>query len=76
MTIKPAGAGAFVIDEVAPGWPADKAGLKPGDQVLAVDGVPLSGAGTNDLVPGEARRFQVRRGGQTLEISLIAATHP
>lgn len=76
MTIKPAGAGAFVIDEVAPGWPADKAGLKPGDQVLAVDGVPLTGAGTNDLVPGEARRFQVRRGGQTLEISLIAATHP
>jgi serine protease Do len=38
----PAGNGAEIV-EIIPGGPAEKAGLKPGDIIISVDGVPISG---------------------------------
>ena len=31
----------LLVEQVTPGSPADKAGLKAGDQILSVDGVPI-----------------------------------
>lgn len=46
--------GRFVILEVFPGTPAATAGLKPDDQILAVDGRPVAGE-TADTVAGAIR---------------------
>lgn len=62
-------AGPCEIQTVQPGSAADQAGLRPGDTVLAVDGVPI--ANFDDLTarlagrgPGEVMRLAVsRRGG-------------
>jgi hypothetical protein len=43
------GAQAIVLD-VYPGLPADRAGIKRGDQVIAVDGRPVAGGPSDDTV--------------------------
>lgn len=65
----------IVVARVARGGPADRAGLRPGDRVLAVDGDEV-----RDLAdfsrrlkghpPGEVVRLRVGRGGATLAIDL------
>jgi len=35
------GEGNFIIDRVAPGSPAEKAGFKPGDKIISIDGIDL-----------------------------------
>jgi PDZ domain len=42
LAADPNGAGVD-ISEVSPGGPAERSGLMPGDDLLAVDGIPLSG---------------------------------
>lgn len=37
-----ASSGAMQVGEVFPGSPADKAGLRPGDRIIAIDGHPLA----------------------------------
>ncbi|HTY42557.1 MAG TPA: Do family serine endopeptidase [Thermoanaerobaculia bacterium] len=68
--------GAFV-ESVEPGKPADKAGVKPGDTIVKVDGVPVKE--TRDLIgyvsgkaPGSKVQLDVVRDGkeQTLTASL------
>ncbi len=50
---------------VGPGTPADQAGIKPGDVITAVDGVPIIGAvDFEDAVAG-------KRAGEKVEISLL-----
>ena len=60
-------------DAVAPGGPGDRAGLRPGDVVLAIDGRPVTEA--VELIvdirarePGETVTLTVRRGGSTSEV--------
>jgi putative serine protease PepD len=61
---------------VTPGGAASHAGLKPGDVITAMNGLPV--ATPEDLeayvrarVPGETISLQVRRGGQTLRLQAV-----
>ncbi|WP_432491600.1 trypsin-like peptidase domain-containing protein [Kineococcus gypseus] len=70
------GEGVQVLDQpgaVESGGPADRAGLRPGDVVLAVDGRPVTEAA--ELIvdirarqPGDTVTLTVRRGGQDLQV--------
>ncbi|WP_337061922.1 S1C family serine protease [Kineococcus sp. G2] len=70
------GEGVLVLDQpgaVQAGGPGDRAGLRPGDVVLAVDGRPVTEPA--ELIvdirarqPGDTVTLTVRRGEQTLEV--------
>ncbi|MCI0547066.1 MAG: RIP metalloprotease RseP [Candidatus Rokubacteria bacterium] len=62
------------LGEALPGYPAARAGLEPGDTVIAVEGRPIS---TWDEMAeaiqgraGQPTRLEVRRGGQTLAVTV------
>jgi len=63
------------ISSVAPGSPAERAGLKPGDVVVAVAGQPVYTP--EDLVeairtrPGQAFPTTIERDGKTLTVSVV-----
>ncbi|TFH88354.1 sigma E protease regulator RseP [Billgrantia azerbaijanica] len=63
-----------VLDQVVEGEAADRAGLEPGDEVLSVNGEPLTD--WMDFVnhvrgsPGEALSLEVVRGDERLELTL------
>jgi outer membrane protein assembly factor BamB len=65
---------------VKPGSPAEKAGLKQNDIVLAVDGRPVKGAGLGELLaripPQTAVDVACRRGGADLRIRTVTGTMP
>ena len=54
-----------IISSVTPGFPADKAGLKPGDIIVSIDGRPIKGG--NDLINDIAGR----KPGSTASIGYI-----
>ena len=60
-----------VVDEVMDGMPAQKAGLKKGDQIIAIDGQPIDRwERMQEIVSqskGNSLTFRVRRGEQTFE---------
>ena len=59
------------IQMVLAGSPAEKAGLRPGDVILAIDGVPVYFYKFLDIVqksPGKELLFTVERGGKTLTV--------
>jgi len=65
------GVGA-VIRDVNVGTPAEAAGLKAGDVVVAVDGATVEGAAgliaaIRDLEPGDSTTITVQRGGERLD---------
>ena len=68
--------GGVGVIEVAPGSPAEKAGLRPTDTILAVDGAPIEGAGdlqrlmVSDAI-GRPLRLRVLRGDAVLDIELV-----
>jgi carboxyl-terminal processing protease len=71
---------AVTIKSVVPGRPAAEAGIKPGDQVVEVEGRPVVGAKARDLQPllkknaGETLSLRLRRpGGVVYLVSLVAA---
>ena len=48
--------GGILVGEVLPGTPAERAGLRPGDLIVEVDGLPVAGLASvevSDLVRGE-----------------------
>lgn len=63
-----------VIDRPVSGWPADKAGLERGDEILSIDGVAVER--WEDLVdaiykrPGQEVRIDIERAGERKEIVL------
>ena len=64
-----------VLAEIVPGKPAQQAGLKPGDRIIALDGVPLKSFqefqhGVSSR-PGQVIRLDVQRGTQQLQVSVI-----
>lgn len=59
----------YVVKELGSGAPADKAGLKVGDRIIACNGAPLSEARTER----EAKRFCQVEAGQMLQLSVRRA---
>ncbi|MHC4598968.1 MAG: PDZ domain-containing protein [Planctomycetota bacterium] len=69
-----------LISSVSPGSPGEKAGVKPGDILLAIDGKPANAAffeeipllykRVADLTPGSETRLRLLRGKETLEVAV------
>jgi len=75
----PVGASAR-IGELIPGWPAEQAGLRPGDTIVAIDGVPMeSGQQVIETIhqrPNEMLRLTVARGTEQFEVSVRSRLDP
>lgn len=67
--------GEAVLDEVEPGSSADKAGIKPGDQIVELDGKPIKTAiellvALHSHYAGDKVRATYRRGEQTQSVEV------
>jgi regulator of sigma E protease len=66
--------GAPLIDQVMPGKPAERGGLRAGDRILAIDGVPVRSpsdvAATTNERPGRPLVFRYARGTSEAEATL------
>jgi hypothetical protein len=78
-----AGARYYLVRELRGGRPAEKAGLKVGDRVIACNGVLLSSVSSEreakrlcQVEAGQTLQLDVRRVGQPIEISLTAEKRP
>ena len=67
--------GAPMVDEVVSGKPAQAAGLRSGDRIVAVDGRPARSpsdvAGATNAKPGEKIVYRVRRDGVEQELAVV-----
>jgi carboxyl-terminal processing protease len=69
----------LVITDVFKGAPAEKAGLEPGDMIVAVNGVSIAGQGVNDSTdqikgpPGTFVTLTVKRGKKTTKFRVKRA---
>ena len=64
-----------VVAEVSPGGPADKAGVRNTDVILAIDGKPVSSTEelrllTAEMAPGAQVTLRIARDGKTLSIAV------
>ncbi|MDX1945007.1 MAG: PDZ domain-containing protein [Pirellulaceae bacterium] len=67
---------AIVVQRVVAGGPAEKAGLKPGDQVLATDGVAIRSVYQAVLPtlykqPGDTLTFRIQREGTPRDVQVV-----
>jgi regulator of sigma E protease len=67
--------GAPVVDQVTPGKPAEAAGIRAGDRIVAVDGraarSPSDVAGATNAKPGTPIVFRVRRAGGETDVTVV-----
>jgi len=70
----------FAVADVLPGSPAEAAGMRPGDRIVAVEGQPVSNlaelSGALQQYPDQVVRITVERDGQQLELPVHAAFNP
>ncbi|HEV8620528.1 MAG TPA: PDZ domain-containing protein [Nitrospiraceae bacterium] len=78
-----AGVRYYLVRELRSGLPAENAGLKVGDRVVACNGAVLSSVSSEreakqlcQVEVGQILRLDVRRAGQPMEISLTAEKRP
>jgi hypothetical protein len=78
-----AGARYYLVRELRGGWPADKAGIKVGDRIVACNGAVLSSVPSEreakrlcQVEAGQTLQLDVRRAGQPIEIFLTAEKRP
>ena len=78
-----AGARYYLVRELRSGLPAEKAGLKVGDWVVACNGAVLASVSSEreakrlcQVEAGQTLQLDVRRTGQLIEISLTAEKRP
>jgi serine protease Do len=69
------------VEEVQPDSPAAKAGLRPDDLVVYIDGEPVTSiAAFKDIItrtrPGTLLKFEVRRGDKLMTVELTLAESP
>jgi hypothetical protein len=78
-----AGARYYLVRELRGGRPAEKAGLKVGDRVIACNGIALATV-TSDheakrlcrVEAGQALKLDISRSGSPLELSIVAEPRP
>ncbi|MEK7232853.1 MAG: S41 family peptidase [Elusimicrobiota bacterium] len=75
--------GSFLIVSVVPQGPADKAGVKADDRIVAVNGVPVSGSDTSEKLSGMLRgdpdtpvEITVSRDGKELTAKAVRRVMP
>ncbi len=70
-------AGVLIIVAPLKGSPAEKAGLLPGDEILAADGLSLAGMSYQEAVDhvrgekGSTVRLHIRRNGSEMDVSVV-----
>jgi serine protease Do len=69
------------LSGVLPGFPADRAGLRPGDRVLAIDGASVESSDdvfrlVGTRAPGDVARLEVAREGQRMSFEVALAERP
>lgn len=68
------------IGEVLPGFPAEKAGLKAGDVVKAIDGTPLESfdslAGVINASPNKSLKILIERDGAEFGLDVVPVSKP
>ena len=74
-------AGGALVGQVVAGGPADKGGLRAGDRVVQIGGLPVRGpddlsAAVNDRKPGEQVQVVVERSGQRRTLTVTLGTQP
>jgi regulator of sigma E protease len=66
--------GPPIVDQVIAGKPAERAGLKAGDRIVAIDGVPVSSpadvASRTNAKPGLPVTYRIVRGNETFDATL------
>jgi S1-C subfamily serine protease len=67
---------AIVVQRVAPGGPAAQAGIEPGDEVVAADGVVIRSVyqavlSTMHKQPGDTASFRIRRAGMLRDVAVV-----
>ena len=66
--------GPPIVDQVIAGKPAEHAGLKAGDRIVAIDGVPVSSpadvASRTNAKPGQPVTYRIVRGNETFDATL------
>jgi len=75
----PSGSAGAYVQSVTNGGAADKAGIKSGDLIVAVDGVPIRSFDelrgmASGYSPGDTVVVEVNRDGQLLDVSVVLGT--
>jgi serine protease Do len=73
--------GGALVGEVSPDTPASKAGLKPGDVILVLNGQPVTSANdlrlrVSQMAPGSTANLQISRDGKTQNVTLALGELP
>jgi S1-C subfamily serine protease len=73
--------GGVSVIQVQPNSPAERAGIQPGDTIVAVDSTPITSSDQLAQVisgdkPGQRVQIQLRRGGQTITVTATLASRP
>jgi S1-C subfamily serine protease len=70
-----------IVSEVQPDTPAEDAGVRAGDLVVEIDGVPIDGAigmiaAIRDLEPGDEITLTVVRDGERIDLTAVLTVRP